>query len=84
MEPIARAAKFDTDAFLFVDYPGFGGLCQGKPSPKGIRENVRQSVLAAVRQTGMSADDLPDTICVFGHSLGCAAALLAVEEFHLR
>ena len=32
----------------------------------------------------MSADDLPDTICVFGHSLGCAAALMAVEEFHLR
>ena len=66
------------------NYPGFGGLCQGKPSPKGIRENVRQSVLAAVRQTGMNADDLPDTICVFGHSLGCAAVLMAVEEFHLR
>lgn len=49
LEPIARAAKFDADAFSFVDYPGYGGLCGGKPSPQGIRENVKESVLAAAK-----------------------------------
>ena len=83
-EPIARSARFDADAFLFVDYPGYGGLCSGKPSPRSIRENVKESVLAAAKQTGIDPRDLPDKGCVFGHSLGCAAALLAVEEFHLR
>ena len=84
LEPIARSARFDADAFLFVDYPGYGGLCSGKPSPRSIRENVKESVLAAAKQTGIDPRDLPDKGCVFGHSLGCAAALLAVEEFHLR
>ena len=34
LEPVARQAGFNTDAFLFVDYPGYGGLCSGKPCPK--------------------------------------------------
>jgi pimeloyl-ACP methyl ester carboxylesterase len=84
LEPIARAAKFDTDTFLFVDYPGYGGLCSGKPSPQSIRENVRGSILAAAKMTNIEPDALPDRVCVFGHSLGCSAALMAVEEFHLR
>jgi pimeloyl-ACP methyl ester carboxylesterase len=84
LEPIARSAKFDTDAFLFVDYPGYGGLCGGKPSPQSIRENVRESVLAAAKMTNLDPAALPDNVCVFGHSLGCSVALLAVEEFHLR
>jgi pimeloyl-ACP methyl ester carboxylesterase len=84
LEPIARAAKFDADAFLFVDYPGYGGLCSGKPSPQSIRENIKGSILAAAKMTGIEPDALPDKICVFGHSLGCSVALMAVEEFHLR
>ena len=84
LEPVARAAGFNADAFLFVDYPGYGGLCSGKPSPKSIRENARESILAAAKQTNIDPAGLPDRVCVFGHSLGCAAALLAVEELHLR
>jgi len=84
LEPVARSARFDNDAFLFVDYPGYGSLCGGKPSPQSIRENVRESILAAAKQTNVDRAALPDRVCVFGHSLGCAAALLAVEEFHLR
>ena len=84
LEHIARDANFDTDAFLFVDYPSYGGLCSGKPSPRSIRENVKESTLAAAKLTHMDAHALPDNVCVFGHSLGCAAALLAVEELHLR
>jgi len=84
LEPVARAAGFNADAFLFVDYPGYGGLCSGKPSPKSIRENARESILAGAKQTNIDPAGLPDRVCVFGHSLGCAAALLAVEELHLR
>ena len=77
------AAGFDADAFLFVDYPGYGGLCSGKPSPTSIRESARESILAAAKKTNIDPAALPDRVCVFGHSLGCAAALLAVEELHL-
>jgi uncharacterized protein len=84
LELIARAAGFEKDGFLFVDYPGYGGLCSGKPSPRTIRESVRESILAAAKETNIASAALPDRVCVFGHSLGCAAALLAVEEFHLR
>ncbi len=84
LESVARAAGFNTDAFLFVDYPGYGGLCSGKPSPTSIRASARESILAAAKQTNIDPAALPDRVCVFGHSLGCAAALLAVEELHLR
>jgi pimeloyl-ACP methyl ester carboxylesterase len=84
MEPIARDAGFANDAFLFVDYPGYGGLCSGQPCPKTIRESVRQSILAAAKALKIESVGLPDRVCVFGHSLGCAVALMAVEEFHLR
>ena len=84
LEPVARAAGFHADALLFVDYPGYGGLCSGKPSPQSIRENARESILAAAKQANIDPAGLPDRVCVFGHSLGCAAALLAVEELHLR
>jgi uncharacterized protein len=84
LEPIARGAKFDSDAFLFVDYPGFGGLCAGQPSPTGIRENAKEAILAAAKLLHVEPAALPDKVCVLGHSLGCAAALLAVEELHLR
>ena len=84
LEPVARAAKFDTDAFLFVDYPGYGGLCSGKPSPRSIRENVKESISAAARQTGIDSRTLPDKVLRVRALVGLHAALLAVEEFHLR
>jgi uncharacterized protein len=84
LEHVARATGFDADAFLFVDYPGYGGLCSGTPSPRSIRENVTEAVLAAAKQTLIDPAARPERVCVFGHSLGCAAALLAVEKFHLR
>jgi dienelactone hydrolase len=55
-----------------------------KASPAGIRDNLKASILAAVEKLKLGTNDLPEKVCVFGHSLGCAAALLAVREFHLR
>jgi fermentation-respiration switch protein FrsA (DUF1100 family) len=81
--PFIRETKLSSDAFVLVDYPGYG-LCEGKPSPDSIRENVKAATLAAAGPTGIDAAKKPEQLCVFGHSLGCAAALFAVEEFHLK
>lgn len=83
LSSLARGLKFDADAFLLVDYPGFGE-CAGQPSPAGIRQNVKESVLAACKKLSLDAKQLPRTARVFGYSLGCAAALLAVEEFKIE
>lgn len=78
-----RMQPFRKDAWLLVDYPGYGE-CAGDPSPQGFRENFKTSVPAAAAHLKMDAAKLPEYACVFGHSLGCAAALLAVQEFQLR
>jgi pimeloyl-ACP methyl ester carboxylesterase len=69
---------------LFFDYPGYGGLCSGKPSPVTIRESLKEAIPAAAKLTKLDSGSLPDRVCVLGHSLGCAAALMVVEDFHLR
>ncbi len=71
------------DAFLFVDYPGYG-VSPGTPTPATIQENLRQAVPAAARATGFPLAEIESRGIAFGHSLGAAAALLGVEEFHLR
>jgi pimeloyl-ACP methyl ester carboxylesterase len=83
LAPFCRTLPFKKDAWLLVDYPGYGE-CAGEPSPLSLRENLKASVTAAAMQLNMDAAKLPERACVFGHSLGCAAALLAVQEFHLR
>ena len=82
-QKVISAAGLTRDAWLLVDYPGYGE-CEGDPSPDGIRENLAKVVPLAAGQCGIATADLPARSIVFGHSLGCAAALLAVEEFHLK
>jgi pimeloyl-ACP methyl ester carboxylesterase len=81
--PFIRQTDLPSDAFVLVDYPGYG-LCEGNPSPASIRENVKAATLAAAGPTGIDAARDAQRVCVLGHSLGCAAALFAVEEFHLK
>ena len=75
----------DTDrgqAFLLVDYPGYGH-CEGKPSPASIRENAAGAMDALARRVGQ-----PDgpalaqalnrgggRLAVMGHSIGTGVAL---------
>lgn len=84
-EPWCRSLPppFTADAFLFIDYPGYGA-CEGSASPRSIRESLRAAIPLAARQLGIPADQLPQRAIVFGNSLGSAAALMAAEEFHLR
>lgn len=83
MSPFCHKLGLASDAFVLVDYPGYG-LCEGEPSPGSVRENVKASVLAAAARTGIDVEKKPGSVCVFGHSLGCSASLMAVEEFHLK
>jgi pimeloyl-ACP methyl ester carboxylesterase len=57
---------------LLVDYPGYG-ICDGNPTPQSILENAEGAfeALVAKKQGKFRAEAL----CVFGHSLGGAAAL---------
>lgn len=81
--PFSQSLSFADDAFLFVDYPGYG-QCDGSPSPEGIRRNVTTSIRSAIRELGHDEEKIDDCVCLFGHSLGCAAALLAVDELKLK
>ena len=69
--------------YLFVDYPGYG-LCEGDPNPDHISETMR--ALAPVLQNVLhwSEDDLRQRCGVLGHSLGCAAGLIAADQLHFR
>lgn len=83
MERLCRSAPLAGDAFLLVDYPGYGE-CEGDANPKAIRDNLKGAVALAARELKLDPAKLPDRLCTLGHSLGAAVALLAVEEFHLR
>jgi pimeloyl-ACP methyl ester carboxylesterase len=83
METFCRSLPFKEDAFLLVDYPGYGA-CEGSPHPSRIRESLHTVIQLAAKQLHMTDVDLHQHTCVFGHSLGCAAALIAVEEFHFQ
>ena len=83
MEQVRQLVGRPRDAFVFVDYPGYGA-CQGLPGPDSVRENVVGSVRSAAQRVGLDVDRHPGSVIAFGHSLGCAAALMAVHEFHLR
>jgi pimeloyl-ACP methyl ester carboxylesterase len=83
MEPVRRLIDRPNDAFVLIDYPGYGA-CQGLPGPASVRENVVRSVREAAKRVGLDVDRDPGAVIAFGHSLGCAAALMAVHEFHLR
>ena len=78
-ESFVRALPFASDAYLLVDYPGYGE-CEGSPDPGAIRENVKGAVAAAAKATGIDLTSEPTKLRAFGHSLGAAAALMAVEE----
>lgn len=71
------------DAYLLIDYPGYGNN-EGSPSPAKIRESLQQLIPLAAKDLGWSEAQLRDRTRIFGHSLGCAVALLGAEEFSLH
>jgi pimeloyl-ACP methyl ester carboxylesterase len=71
------------DVFVFVDYPGYGAS-QGNASPESIRESLRALVPAVTNRLHQSENQLKPRLRVMGHSLGAAAALMAMEEHGIK
>jgi pimeloyl-ACP methyl ester carboxylesterase len=79
-EPLHWDARF---GYLFVDYPGYG-LCAGKPNPSRIEESTVAAAGALRKELGWSEEQFRQRTGVFGHSIGCAAALMAADKMELR
>lgn len=79
-EPLRWDERF---GYLFVDYPGYG-LCKGTPNPKSIEENVVGAAETLRRELGWSEAEFCGRTAAFGHSIGCAAALMGADTMHLR
>ena len=62
------------DAFLLVDYPGYG-KCQGSATIAGMRASSDAALNALARRLGLSGEQLESRLCTIGHSLGSAVAI---------
>ena len=71
------------DAYLLIDYPGYGSN-EGSPSPATIRESLQKVVPLAAAELQWDEKTRQQRTRIFGHSLGCAVALIGAEEFSLN
>jgi pimeloyl-ACP methyl ester carboxylesterase len=77
---LAMLPEWDASfGYLLVDYPGYGD-CAGKPNPKSIRESSQAAVLALAEHLKTTPELLRPRLAVLGHSIGCAAGLMAGED----
>ena len=80
MVPFFReTAPLKHDLIAFMDYPGYG-RSEGRPTPENIRESAKALMPAVAAHLRMSTEALRPRLRVFGHSLGCASALMAMNE----
>lgn len=73
----------DRFAYLLVDYPSYGD-CEGKPTPGHIRDSGKAAVTALAKHLSATPQDLQPRLAVLGHSLGCAASLMAADDLDVR
>jgi pimeloyl-ACP methyl ester carboxylesterase len=69
--------------YLFIDYPSYG-LCEGHPNPDHIKESILALTEALRKDLHWNEADFQAHTGVLGHSLGCAAALIAADELELH
>ena len=81
--PWLRANAPTSDAWLLVDFPGYGD-CDGAPSPGRIKETFANVVPLAAAQLGWSLPQDRAKLRFFGHSLGAAACLIAASDFEIH
>jgi pimeloyl-ACP methyl ester carboxylesterase len=79
-QPQTWDARF---GYLFVDYPGYG-LCSGSPNPHRIEENTVAAAEKLRKDLGWSEEEFRERTGVFGHSIGCAASLMAADKMKLQ
>lgn len=71
---LVKAYPSDQDAFLLIDYPGYGA-CAGHPSSQNIQESANAALGALAAQFKVPVEELQPRLKVLGHSLGAANAL---------
>ncbi len=79
-EPLHWDPRF---GYLFVDYPSYG-LCEGHPNPDRIEESILALTTELRTDLKWSPEEFQKHTGVIGHSLGCAAALIAADQLHLQ
>ncbi len=78
-----HATPLQSDLIVLADYPGYG-QSEGSPTPDHIRESIKALLPAVAARLQIATDGLHAKLRVFGHSLGCAAALMAMEELGIQ
>lgn len=76
------APSLRQDTFVLFDYPGYG-QSEGRPTPSSIKESVIKLLPALAIEFKTNEESLRPRLRVFAQSLGCAAALMAVEEHRI-
>jgi pimeloyl-ACP methyl ester carboxylesterase len=79
-ETVGWDARF---GYLFVDYPGYG-LCQGTPNPARIEESIVTFKEKLQGELGWNDVEFRERTGIFGHSIGCAAGLIAADRLQLQ
>src|SRR5438094_1677010 len=62
------------DAFLLVDYPGYG-QCQGYATIASTRVSSDAALNALAKRLALSEEQMESRLCTTGHSLGSAVAI---------
>ena len=62
------------DAFLLVDYPGYG-KCQGYAAIASTRTSSDAALNALAKRLALSEEEMESRLCTIGHSLGSAVAI---------
>jgi pimeloyl-ACP methyl ester carboxylesterase len=69
-------------AFLLIDYPGYGAN-EGSPNPQRILRSTEGAITAVCAHIGVDQATFVSQLGLFGHSLGCAAALQYAAVHHV-
>ena len=69
--------------WLLIDYPQYG-LCEGRPNPTSIRESSGAAMRRLAEELRTTPEELKPRVSVLGHSIGCAAALMAADDLEVK
>ena len=82
--PLTARDRNRGDAFLLVDYPGYGNS-KGWPNIANTRSAADEALMALAARLGVKTATLEPRLDAIGHSLGAAAALdFASRHSHLH
>src|SRR5438067_4978357 len=62
------------DAFLLVDYPGYG-KCEGYATIASMRASSDAALKRLTKRLALSEEEMESRLCTIGHSLGSAVAI---------